>query len=117
MNYYARSSLKKYVENMAGWIRRRLRQKLWKLWKKGANRKTELRKLGCKEWQLDKLGKATSNSYWRMSGALGSFINNSALENQFGLIPIETTWNRLHNERMTRDKAILAGEKQPVFDF
>ena len=63
MNYYARSSLKKYMSEKAGWIRRRLRQKLWKLWKKGAKRKAELRKLGCKEWQVDKLGKATSNSY------------------------------------------------------
>ena len=33
MNYYARSALKGYIKDIAGWIRRRLRQKLWKLWK------------------------------------------------------------------------------------
>ena len=117
MNYYARSSLKGYIKEKASWIRRRLRQKLWKLWKKGANRKTELRKLGCEEWKLDKLGKATSNSYWRMSARLGMYITNSALENTFGLIPIEETWNRLHRNRMMIDKVILSGEKQLVFDF
>ncbi len=117
MNYYARSALKGYIRDKAGWIRRRLRQKLWKLWKKGANRKTELRKLGCKEWRIDKLGKATSNSYWRISGSLSSYITNAALERNFGLIPIEETWNHLHNERMMRDKAIQGGEKQLVFDF
>ena len=31
MNYYARSALKGYIRDKAGWIRRRLRQKLWKL--------------------------------------------------------------------------------------
>ncbi len=117
MNYYARSALKSYMRDTAGWIRRRLRQKLWKLWKKGTRRKAELRKLGCKEWQLEELGKATSNSYWKMSGALSRYITNSALEIQFGLIPIEATWNRLHNERMKRDKAIQGGERQLVFDF
>ncbi len=117
MNYYARSALKGFIKELAGWIRRRLRQKLWKLWKKGARRKAELRKLGCKEWQLDKLGKATSNSYWKMAGALGSYITNTALETKFGLIPIEATWDRLHSKRMMRDKAIQGGEKQLVFDF
>lgn len=117
MNYYARSALKGYIKDIAGWIRRRLRQKLWKLWKTGARRKAELRKLGCKEWHLDKLGKGTSNSYWKMSGALSAYITNTALETNFGLIPIEETWNRLHNERMKRDKAIQGGEKQLVFDF
>ena len=110
MNYYARSSLMKYIQEKAGWIRRRLRQKLWKLWKKGTNRKAELRKLGCKEWQLDRLGKATSNSYWRMAGALGSFITNRALVEVYGLIPIEETWKRLHEYHMKIDKALLGTE-------
>ena len=110
MNYYARSSLMKYIQEKAGWIRRRLRQKLWKLWKKGANRKAELRKLGCKEWQLDRLGKATSNSYWRMAGALGRFITNRALTEVYGLIPIEETWKRLHEYHMKIDKALLGTE-------
>ena len=109
MNYYARSSLKKYISEKAGWIRRRLRQKLWKLWKKGAKRKAELRKLGCKEWQIDKLGKATSNSYWRMAGVLGSYITNKALVEVFGLIPIEETWEKLHEKRMNFDRTYCWG--------
>ncbi len=60
---------------------------------------------------------STSNSYWRMAGVLGRYITNEALEMKFGLIPIDATWDRLHNERMMRDKAIQGGEKQLVFDF
>ena len=76
-----------------------------------------MRKLGCKEWQLDKLGKATSNAYWKTANVLGRYISNTALEIKFGLIPIEAMWNKLHGERMMRDKVIQSGEKQLVFDF
>lgn len=103
-------------DSIAPWIRRRIRQYLWKQWKTGANRKHRLSELGVEDWRLKKLGKATSNSYWNMSGIMGYLLTNNIIEERFGLIRIEDTWNELHKKWMKADKQAL-GSKQLVLDF
>lgn len=104
MNYYARSSLKVYIGEIASWLRRRLRQILWKQWKTGKNRKHQLRLLGVNEIRIGTLTGAGSNSYWKMAKVLGRYITNDMLERAYGLIPIEETWNELHARRMMMDR-------------
>ena len=55
INYYARSNISKFIELKATWIRRRLRQYLWKQWKTPGNRRDNLRELGVPKWKLDKI--------------------------------------------------------------
>lgn len=116
MNYYARSSLKKYMCKTAPWIRRRIRQYLWKQWKTGANRKHRLRELGADERKPRRFIGAGSNSYWKMAKVVGHLLTTEILEERVGLIPIEKTWYELHNKRMEADKLAL-GAKQLMLDF
>ena len=105
INYYARGYFKKWLEGKAQWIRRRVRQYLWKLWKKADARKEHLRKLGVSEWWIYKYRKAlSSNRYWRMSNALGSAITNDILQGKLGLLNIEEYYRVKHNERMEMDR-------------
>ncbi|HHX08308.1 MAG TPA: hypothetical protein GX730_02580 [Chloroflexi bacterium] len=39
-----------HYEGLDGWIRRRLRQMIWKRWKRGTTRYKELVKLGVPKW-------------------------------------------------------------------
>ena len=105
INYYARGYFKKWLEGKAQWIRRRVRQYLWKLWKKADARKKHLRELGVSEWWIYKYRKAlSSNRYWRMSNALGSAITNDILQGKLGLLNIEEYYRVKHNERMEMDR-------------
>lgn len=107
IGYFARSSMKTYLQNLMGWIRRRIRQFLWKQWKNGRNRARKLRQLGIAEWKLEKW-KLGSNSYWKMAGACNSWITNGILHNYFGLIDAVEFYSRLHAKRMEADWAALA---------
>ncbi|MGG2142327.1 reverse transcriptase domain-containing protein [Symbiopectobacterium sp. RP] len=45
-NYYSLNELPSLTRNLLGWVRRRLRSLLWKQWKKGRSRYSELRVRG-----------------------------------------------------------------------
>ncbi len=107
IGYFARSSMKSYLRDLMSWIRRRIRQFLWKQWRNGHNRKRKLRQLGVPEWALAKW-KLGSNSYWRMSVACNYWLPNELLRTKFGLIDAEEFYSQLHAKRMEADWAALA---------
>ena len=105
INYYARGYFKKWLEGKAQWIRRRVRQYLWKLWKKKEARKEHLRELGVPEWWISKYRKGlSSNRYWRMAQCLSNGLNNDILHAKLGLLNIEEYYRVKHNERMEMDR-------------
>ena len=105
INYYARGYFKKWLGEKAQWIRRRVRQYLWKLWKKKDARKKHLRELGVPEWWISRYRKGlSSNRYWRMAQCLGKGLHNDILHDKLGLLNIEEYYRVKHNERMEMDR-------------
>ena len=105
INYYARGYFKSWLGEKAQWIRRRVRQYLWKLWKKADARKKHLRELGVPEWWISRYQKGlSSNRHWRMAQCLGNGLNNDILHGKLGLLNIEEYYRGKHNERMEMDR-------------
>lgn len=65
------------------WIRRRIRQLLWKTWKRVRTRYAALRKLGCTHRQAIQWAN-TRKSYWRIANShiLATTLNNDFLKTQ-----------------------------------
>jgi RNA-directed DNA polymerase len=83
IGYYRQANTPSVFEELDRWIRRRLRQMVWKRWKRGTTRYRELVKLGVpreraglgavgkSSWRMSKspvINEALSNAYWRNSG-------------------------------------------------
>jgi group II intron reverse transcriptase/maturase len=81
--YFRQANTPSVFEDLDRWIRRRLRQMVWKRWKRGRTRYKELRKLGVpperaglgavgkSPWHMSKspvVNEALSNAYWREAG-------------------------------------------------
>ena len=78
IGYYRLADASKVFEELDGWIRRRLRQLIWKRWKRGTTRYRELVKLGIpKQWAQEG---AEGTSPWRLSA---SPVINQALSNTY----------------------------------
>lgn len=104
INYYARSNILTYIKEKASWIRRRLRQYLWKQWKTPGNRRDNLRELGVPKWKLDKITCYSSCRWYKMGHILGAYITNDILLSKFKLMDIEGEYKRLHKERRLLDR-------------
>ena len=104
INYYARSNILTYIKEKAPWIRRRLRQYLWKQWKTPGNRRDNLRELGVPKWKLDKITCYSSCRWYKMGHILGAYITNDILLSKFKLMDIEGEYKRLHKERRLLDR-------------
>ena len=94
IGYYRLADTTKIIEDLDGWIRRRLRQLLWKRWKHGTTRYRELVKLGVpKQWAQEGAG---GTSPWRMSKTP---VINEALSKAYwhnsGLKSISTRYKEL----------------------
>jgi len=80
IGYYRLADTPSAFEELDGWIRRRLRQLIWKRWKRGPTRYQELVKLGVpKQWAQEGAG---GRSPWRMSATP---VINQALSNAYWL--------------------------------
>jgi len=94
IGYYRQATTPSVYEKLDKWIRRRLRQMIWKRWKRGTTRFRELVRLGVPKWRAG-LG-ATGNSPWRMST---SPVINEALSNEYfhnlGLKSIRSRYQEL----------------------
>ena len=81
IGYYRQAKTPSIYEELDGWIRRRLRQMIWKRWKRGTTRYRELVRLGVPKWRagLGALGK----SPWRMSTSpvIKQALNNGYFRN------------------------------------
>jgi len=112
--YFSRSFIKRYLKSLMEWVRRRIRQYLWKQWKTGKNRRHKLRTLGISDNSL-KSWKLGSNSYWKMAGAMNYFISNAILLDIYGLLDAETYYVKLHSKRMENDGIILNDRYYSLF--
>lgn len=81
VNYYRYSSMKKFLQKISAWLRRRIRQIYWKRWKRIRTKYSALRKLGVSKelaWQWAN----TRQSYWRIANSwiLATTLTNRVLE-------------------------------------
>jgi len=102
--YYARGNIITWlIKELLPWLRRRIRQYLWKIWKTAKSRKRHLRKAGVPEWQIKMVTGWSSRSYWKMSKVMGHLMTNKMLEEHFGLRDFENIFRKWHKKRMERD--------------
>ena len=66
LNYFGIADMKNNIENLNGWLYRRIRMCIWKQWKLPRTRKRKLMGLGLPEWIACE-GAYSRKSYWRMS--------------------------------------------------
>ncbi|EUJ30152.1 group II intron maturase-specific domain-containing protein, partial [Listeria cornellensis] len=97
INYYGIASMKTYLSEINGWLKRRIRQYIWKQWKKVRTKHTRLQKLGIEKnqaWQWAN----TRKGYWRISG---SFILHRSLTDKYlvsiGYRDISKRYEALHS--------------------
>jgi group II intron reverse transcriptase/maturase len=94
IGYYRLAKTPSVYEGLDGWIRRRLRQMIWKRWKRGTTRYKELVKLGVPKWYAQEGAGGTSP--WRMAA---SPVINQALSNGYfrnlGLKSVKTRYQEL----------------------
>lgn len=64
--YFQWASYQSWAKEMDQWIRRRIRQLLWKCWKKVKTRYTALRKLGCPR-EIAYMWANSRKGYWRIA--------------------------------------------------
>jgi hypothetical protein len=96
VNYYALAKAKAHMQRLDGYMRRRLRQIVWKQWKTPKNRARNLRALGVSEYWAIRTG-GTSKGYWRLSASppLHKALDNAYWRN-FGLKSFSQQYNRRH---------------------
>lgn len=80
--YFKFAKYERWARDTDEWIRRRIRQLLWKTWKRIRTRYAALRKLGCTHEQALQWA-MTRKSYWRIarSQILLTTLNNEFLKN------------------------------------
>ena len=64
LNYFGIADMKNNIEDLNGWLYRRIRMCIWKQWKLPRTRKRKLLGLGLPEWAACK-GAYSRKSYWR----------------------------------------------------
>ena len=114
IGYFARSFIKGYLLHLMEWIRRRVRQYLWKQWKTGRNRKHRLRQLGIEEWRLSKW-KLGNKSYWKMAGLMNHLIENRTIHDHYKLVDAVGYYEKLHAKRMDKDSIVLDWRYNSLF--
>jgi RNA-directed DNA polymerase len=78
IGYYRQANTPSVYGDLDSWIRRRLRQMIWKRWKRGTTRYRELVKLGVPKWRAQE--GAGGGSPWHISA---SPVINEALSNGY----------------------------------
>ncbi|MRR35152.1 group II intron reverse transcriptase/maturase [bacterium] len=78
IGYYRQANTPSVYEELDGWIRRRLRQMIWKRWKRGTTRYRELVKMGVPRWRAQEGAGGTSP--WHMAATP---VINQALSNGY----------------------------------
>lgn len=66
INYYGIANMKTFITEIQGWLNHRLRQLIWKRWKKMKTRYQYLRKYGINHDDAMKMA-SSRKGYWRLS--------------------------------------------------
>jgi RNA-directed DNA polymerase len=95
MNYFGISQHYSPIEELDGWLRRRIRMCYWKQWRRPRTRITNLLKLGTTKRQAILTG-ISRKGYWRLSKTLATHtgMTNEWLEQQ-GLLSIRKLWMKV----------------------
>ena len=96
LNYYGMADMKRNIEDLNGWLYRRIRMCIWKQWKLPKTRKRKLIGLGMPEWVACE-GAYSRKSYWRMagSGVLNRSLTKERLIN-WGFYDLTTAYQSMH---------------------
>ena len=96
IGYYRQANTPSVYEDLDKWIRRRLRQLIWKRWKRGTTRYQKLVRMGIPKWRAQE--GAGGSSPWRMAT---SPVINEALSNGYfrnlGLKSIKSRYGELRS--------------------
>jgi len=95
IGYYRLANTPSVYEDLDSWIRRRLRQMIWKRWKRGPTRYKELVKMGIPRWKAQE--GAGGRSPWHMSKSpvIHEALSNAYFRNS-GLKSLKTRYQELH---------------------
>lgn len=96
INYFAIGSIKSFLQSTREWLNHRLRQLIWKRWKRVRTRYRWLRKLGIDHDESLKLA-ASRKGYWRLSRSetMHRAVSNQTLT-RWGLKDWLQQYERLH---------------------
>lgn len=96
LNYYSMVDMKNNIEDLNGWLYRRIRMRSWKQWKLPKTRKRKLIGLGMSEWVAYE-GAYSRKAYWRTvnSGAVKRTLTQEKLIN-WGFYDLATACQSMH---------------------
>ena len=96
LNYYGIADMKSNIEDINGWLYRRIRMCIWKQWKLPRTRKRKLMGLGLSEWAACE-GAYSRKSYWRMSnvGVVKRALTKERLIH-WGFFDLSTAYQSMH---------------------
>ena len=96
LNYYGIADMKSNIEDINGWLYRRIRMCIWKQWKLSRTRKRKLMGLGLSEWAACE-GAYSRKSYWRMSnvGVVKRALTKERLIH-WGFFDLSTAYQSMH---------------------
>ena len=98
LNYYAIAEMKKWVNEINAWLRRRIRMLFWKRWKKPKTRLRKLIHLGTPRKYAYQAAN-TRRGYWFVSrtGAITRALSNEKLVS-WGYIDVAVTYESKHSK-------------------
>lgn len=98
IQYYSVGKMTNFIQRLDKWLRSRIRQYIWKQWKKFKTRVTNLKKLGLSHHKAYKLA-STRKGYWRIahSQVLTYSLTNRKLE-CLGLINLSKTLQSIQSD-------------------
>ena len=96
LNYYSIADMKNNIEELNGWLYRRIRMCIWKQWKLPKTRKRKLMGLGLPEWVACE-GAYSRKSYWRMAnvGVVKRALTKERLIH-WGFYDLATAYQSMH---------------------
>ena len=96
INYFGIAKAKRNIQNIEGWIRRRLRACIWKQWKLPRTKRKNLIKLGVDKYKAYQYSN-TRKGYWRISNSpiLSKTLTNKYLE-ELGYMNISQRYLKVH---------------------
>ncbi|MDQ0216902.1 group II intron reverse transcriptase/maturase [Oikeobacillus pervagus] len=97
LNYYGIGEMKSFMKEINGWLKRRIRQYIWKQWKKPRTRYRNLIRLGIEEQKAYEWSN-TRKGYWRISS---SYILHRSLTDEklalLGYMNISEKYQSIHS--------------------
>lgn len=97
INYYGISEMKSFMNDLNGWLKRRMRQYIWKQWKNPRTKRKNLIQLGIEEQKAYEWSN-TRKGYWRISA---SYILHRSLTDeklaQLGYMDISVKYQFVHS--------------------